>query len=94
MAHLIRAAIEGPETPKATASIGVATGAVDSIEAFEAIHARADETMYAAKRNGGNRIALASAVDGGYGDDAKRGIPLRSTSLKDQEDADADALGL
>jgi diguanylate cyclase (GGDEF)-like protein len=96
IAENMRAAIEGPETPKATASIGVATGAVDSIGAFEAIHARADETMYAAKRNGGNRIALSSAVDFGDGDDAKRGIPLRSTSLRDQEDvdADADALGL
>ena len=67
IAENIRAAIEAPETPKATASIGVATGTIDSIAAFEAIHACADETMYAAKRNGGNRIALAGAVDGGYG---------------------------
>ena len=64
IAESIRAAIEAPDTPKATASIGVATGTIKDVAAFDVIHARADETMYAAKRNGGNRIALADAVDG------------------------------
>ena len=90
IAENIRAAIEEPETPKATASIGVATGTVETVAAFEAIHACADETMYAAKRNGGNRIALAGAVDGARDGRGKNEIPLRPTDLKD----DVDALGL
>jgi len=63
IAESIRAAIEAPDTPKATASIGVAAGSIKDVEAFEAIHACADETMYAAKRSGGNRIALGGATD-------------------------------
>jgi diguanylate cyclase (GGDEF)-like protein len=85
IAENIRAAIEAPETPKATASIGVAAGAIDTVAAFEAIHACADETMYAAKRNGGNRIALAGAVGGTY--ESKDEIPFRPTDLKDDVDA-------
>jgi diguanylate cyclase (GGDEF)-like protein len=83
IAENMRAAIEAPETPKATASIGVATGAIDTVAAFEAIHACADETMYAAKRNGGNRIALAGAVDGAHDGDSKDEIPFRPRVLKD-----------
>jgi diguanylate cyclase (GGDEF)-like protein len=94
IAESMRSAIEGPETPKATASIGVASGVVDSIAAFEAIHACADETMYAAKRNGGNRIALAGAVDGSYAGDDQGEIPFRPTVPKDPGEIDAEALGL
>jgi diguanylate cyclase (GGDEF)-like protein len=64
IAESVRAAIEAPETPKATASIGVAVGQIANLAEFEMLHACADETMYAAKRNGGNRIALAGVVDG------------------------------
>lgn len=63
IAESVRAAIEAPDTPKSTASVGVAAGPVTNLAEFEAIHACADETMYAAKRNGGNRIAVAGAVD-------------------------------
>ena len=59
----IRAAIEALETPKATASIGIAVGAISDVSQFDAIYACADEAMYAAKRNGGNRIALGGATD-------------------------------
>ena len=94
IAESMRSAIEGPETPKVTASIGVASGFIDNIAAFEATHACADETMYAAKRNGGNRIALAGAVDGGYAGDDKGEIPFGLTTLKDQGEIDVEALGL
>ncbi|HEY2198916.1 MAG TPA: GGDEF domain-containing protein [Mycobacterium sp.] len=59
----IRAAVEALETPKATASIGIAVGAISDVSEFDAIHACADEAMYAAKRSGGNRIALGGAAD-------------------------------
>jgi diguanylate cyclase (GGDEF)-like protein len=78
VAERIRAAIEAPDTPKATASVGVATGSIEDVAAFEAIHARADETMYAAKRNGGNRIALADVVGTA---DLQLDISLRPTEL-------------
>ncbi len=93
IAENIRAAIEAPETPKATASIGVATGTIDSIAAFETIHACADETMYAAKRNGGNRIALAGAIDGAYGVDHKGEIPFRPTAFDEGSEIGAESLG-
>jgi diguanylate cyclase (GGDEF)-like protein len=83
IAESIRAAIEAPETPKATASIGVATGAIETVAGFEAIHALADETMYAAKRNGGNRIALAGAAKDGYGGERPDDIPFRPKQLDD-----------
>jgi diguanylate cyclase (GGDEF)-like protein len=94
IAEAIRAAIDAPETPKATASIGVASGVIDSIAAFEAIHACADETMYAAKRNGGNRIALAGAVDGAYDGNRKGEIPFLPAVSQDQAEIDAEAMGL
>jgi diguanylate cyclase (GGDEF)-like protein len=90
VAESIRAAIEAPETPKSTASIGVAGGSIDTVAAFEAIHACADETMYAAKRNGGNRIALAGAVDGA---DGKGEIPFRPTVFDGDSELDAESLG-
>jgi diguanylate cyclase (GGDEF)-like protein len=90
IAESVRAAIESPETPKATASVGVAVGKIATLAEFEAIHACADETMYAAKRNGGNRIALAGAADG----DAEHEIPFRPINLTEQGDVDAEALGL
>jgi diguanylate cyclase (GGDEF)-like protein len=94
IAEAIRAAIDAPGTLKATASIGVASGVIDSIAAFEAIHACADETMYAAKRNGGNRIALAGAVDGGYDGNRKGEIPFLPAVPQDRAEIDAEALGL
>ena len=94
IAESMRAAIEAPETPKATASIGVATGPVETIAAFEAIHARADETMYAAKRNGGNRVAVSSADDRGYQGALDAEIPFRPKDLPAQGEIDAEALGL
>lgn len=94
MAESIRAAIEAPDTPKATASIGVATGSIEDVAAFEAIHARADETMYAAKRNGGNRIALASAVDAALDGQHQTEIPFGPTALNDRSGLDAKPLGL
>lgn len=89
IAESIRAAIEEPETPKSTASIGVASGVIETIAAFEAIHACADETMYAAKRNGGNRIALAGTVDGGPDGHLKSEIPFRPTDFDDHSEVDA-----
>ena len=90
IAESMRAAIEAPETPKVTASIGVASGTVDSIAAFEAIHTCADETMYAAKRNGGNRIALAGAVDGA---DLKGEISFKTGTSGGDCEVDAESLG-
>ena len=84
IAESLRAAIEAPATPKATASIGVATGAIDTVAAFDAIHACADETMYAAKRNGGNRIALAGAVDVAYDGESKDEIPFRPMAFNEE----------
>ena len=84
IAENIRAAIEAPDTPKATASIGVATGSLDDLAAFEAIHACADETMYAAKRNGGNRIALAGAVNAAHHGAQQDEIPFLATAVKDR----------
>ncbi len=72
IAERIRAAIEAPDTPKATASVGVAVGPIANLVQFDAIHACADETMYAAKRNGGNRIALSGAVDAAEADELPR----------------------
>jgi GGDEF domain-containing protein len=89
IAESVRAAIEAPETPKATASIGVAVAQIANLAEFEMLHACADETMYAAKRDGGNRIALAEAVDG----DVEREIPFRPTGVKDQSEIDAESLG-
>jgi diguanylate cyclase (GGDEF)-like protein len=63
IAESIRTAVEALEAPKATASIGIAVGAISDVAEFDAIHACADEAMYAAKRSGGNRIALGGAAD-------------------------------
>jgi diguanylate cyclase (GGDEF)-like protein len=62
IAEGIRAAIAALDAPKATASIGLAVGVIEDVAGFDAIYACADEAMYAAKRNGGNRIALGGAV--------------------------------
>jgi diguanylate cyclase (GGDEF)-like protein len=80
IAESIRAAIEAPDTPKATASVGVAVSSIKDVAAFEAIHACADESMYAAKRNGGNRIALAGAVDAGQAGPQHAEIPFGPTA--------------
>jgi diguanylate cyclase (GGDEF)-like protein len=90
IAESMRTAIEAPETPKVSARFGVAVAQIANLAEFEMLHACADETMYAAKHNGGNRIALAGAVDG-Y---AEREIPFRPTGVKDQREIDAESLGL
>jgi diguanylate cyclase (GGDEF)-like protein len=79
----IRAAIEALETPKATASIGIAVGAISDVAEFDAIYACADEAMYAAKRSGGNRIALGSAVNAASLGRRQDDIPLRPMQLGD-----------
>lgn len=81
VAESIRAAIEAPDTPKATASVGVAAGPIANLAEFEMIHACADETMYAAKRNGGNRIALSDAVHDQRAGQLPDEIPLRSVGM-------------
>jgi diguanylate cyclase (GGDEF)-like protein len=79
----IRAAIEAPETPKATASIGIAAGAISDVSDFDAIYACADEAMYAAKRSGGNRIALGSAVNAASLNGPQDDIGFRPMQLDD-----------
>jgi diguanylate cyclase (GGDEF)-like protein len=94
IAESIRAAVEAPGTPKATASVGVAVGPIANLAEFEAIHARADETMYAAKRNGGNRIALSSGVVGAAEpDQLPAEIPFRPLELGNNSGLGADSLG-
>jgi diguanylate cyclase (GGDEF)-like protein len=63
IAEGIRAAVEALAPPKATASIGIAVGAISDVSEFDAIYACADDAMYAAKRSGGNRIALGGATE-------------------------------
>lgn len=92
IAESIRAAIEAPDTPKATASVGVAVGPIANLGHFDAIHACADETMYAAKRNGGNRIALSGAVDAAEADELPDEISFRPLELEDPG-RDAESLG-
>jgi diguanylate cyclase (GGDEF)-like protein len=94
IAESIRAAIEAPDTPKVTASVGVAVGSINDVAAFDAIHACADETMYAAKRNGGNRIALSGAVDAAHDSPQQVEIPFGTTTLKDRGAVDGQRLGL
>jgi diguanylate cyclase (GGDEF)-like protein len=94
IAESIRAAIEAPDTPKVTASVGVAVGSINDVAAFDAIHACADETMYAAKRNGGNRIALSGAVDAAQDGPQQVEIPFGTTTLKDRGAVDGERLGL
>lgn len=62
IAEVIRSAIEALDAPQTTASVGVAVGTIGEVGHFDAIYACADEAMYAAKRNGGNRIALGGPV--------------------------------
>ncbi|MDT5411939.1 MAG: hypothetical protein QOG14_4159 [Mycobacterium sp.] len=88
IAEGIRVAIEALETPRATASIGIAVGAVSDVSEFDAIHACADEAMYAAKRSGGNRIALGGATDA-----AKPGCRQDEISFRPMQ-FDASAMGM
>ncbi len=94
IAEGIRAAIEAPRTPQATASVGVAVGPITNLAEFEAIHACADETMYAAKRSGGNRIALSGVVDGVDSSRLPNEIPFRPIELGDNSGLGAESLEL
>ncbi|MGA8330491.1 MAG: GGDEF domain-containing protein [Mycobacterium sp.] len=94
IAERIRAAIEAPDTPKATASVGVAVGSITNLAELEAIHACADETMYAAKRNGGNRIALSSVVGPAESSRLLDEIPFRPFELGDRGGRGAESLEL
>lgn len=94
IAERVRAAIEAPDTPKSSASVGVAAGPMANVTEFDVIHARADEAMYAAKRNGGNRIALAGAVDVGQPGQRQYEIPFRPVELDDVDFDDAESLEL
>jgi hypothetical protein len=93
IAESIRAAIEAPDTPKATASVGAAVGPITNLAEFEAIHACADETMYAAKRNGGNRIALSVVVSDAESSQLPDEIPFRPLELGDNSGLGAESLG-
>jgi diguanylate cyclase (GGDEF)-like protein len=93
IAESIRVAIEAPDTPKATASVGVAVGPIANLAEFEAIHACADETMYAAKRNGGNRIALSGAVGPAESRQLPDEIPFRPLELGNNSGLGAESLG-
>ena len=88
IAEGIRAAIEALEIPKATASIGIAVGAISDVSQFDAIYACADEAMYAAKRSGGNRIALGGATDATSPGRQKDEIRFRPSQLDDVLAAD------
>jgi diguanylate cyclase (GGDEF)-like protein len=93
IAESIRAAIEAPNTPKATASVGAAVGPITNLAEFEAIYACADETMYAAKRNGGNRIALSGAASDAESSQLGDEIPFRPLELDDNSGLGAEFLG-
>jgi diguanylate cyclase (GGDEF)-like protein len=81
IAENIRVAIEALDSPKATASIGVAVGHINDTDEFDAIHASADEAMYAAKRAGGNRIALGGVSGSSQVGGRHPEIQFRSTTL-------------
>jgi diguanylate cyclase (GGDEF)-like protein len=81
IAEKIRAAIEDLNPPKATASVGVAVGDIGDIAEFDAIYACADEAMYAAKRDGGNRFALGNTVSGSRADGRTNEISFRPIEL-------------
>lgn len=83
IAEGIRAAVEALEAPKATASIGIAVGAIGDVSEFDAIYACADEAMYAAKRSGGNRIALGDATDSASPDRRHDDIHFRPVQSDD-----------
>ncbi|MGU3497979.1 GGDEF domain-containing protein [Mycobacterium sp. C31M] len=53
------AAVAAVGPPAVTASIGAACGAVHSIEEFDRLLQSADTAMYSAKRDGGDRVAIA-----------------------------------
>jgi diguanylate cyclase (GGDEF)-like protein len=85
IAEGIRVAIEALSNPKATASIGVAVGRIEDAAEFDAIHACADEAMYAAKRDGGNRIALGGVVHPPDAGPQRDEFLFRPTELSDQD---------
>jgi diguanylate cyclase (GGDEF)-like protein len=86
IAEVIRSAIEALDAPKATASVGVAVGTIEDVAGFDAIYACADEAMYAAKRNGGNRIALGGAVHPSAAGRQNDEIHFRPMGLNDRID--------
>lgn len=55
----LRAAVAAAGPPEVTASVGVVCGHLDSAADFDRLLHLADTAMYAAKRDGGNRWAVA-----------------------------------
>ena len=64
--------------------IGIAVGAISDVSEFDAIYACADEAMYAAKRRGGNRIALGGATDAATSGRRQDEIHFRPMQLDDK----------
>jgi hypothetical protein len=71
----------------------LAVGPISSLAEFEALHACADETMYAAKRNGGNRIALSGVIDAAESSQLPDESPFRPLELGNNSGLGADSLG-
>jgi diguanylate cyclase (GGDEF)-like protein len=94
LAERIRAAIEAPITPRTSASIGVAVDTIADITEFEAIHARADEAMYVAKRDGGNRMAIDGSVTVTDAGGQPVEIPLGTTRSDGHGGDDTEPVGL
>jgi diguanylate cyclase (GGDEF)-like protein len=55
----LRAAVAAAGPPAVTASVGVVCGQLDGAEDFDRLLQLADTAMYAAKRDGGDRLAVA-----------------------------------
>lgn len=58
VAERIRVAVQVPDDPQVTVSIGVAASWLAAHTEFAALYARADEAMYLAKCRGGNQVVL------------------------------------
>ncbi len=59
MGERLRAAVAAAGPPAVTASVGVVCGQLNNVDDFEALLESADAAMYAAKRDGGDRLAVA-----------------------------------
>ena len=69
-------------------------GTIADIAEFEAIHARADDAMYVAKRDGGNRMAIDGSVSGTDAGGHSVEISLGTTRLDNHDGLDAEPVGL